>query len=219
MQNVLNNDDTTSWSAEMSEASQEVPCRNMRLLNENEQRAFASWLVTCEPTTAEYDLFQGQVPLGRVSFVEADPDPDSEDLALGTELTKSQLLEPTYYTEQPTGFPDAKDISLDGFRFQSYSITPDVILVGKQHLDVVEIKTRNQRISGRNDVHEAVGQLHSYTTELRRDYPKLMEEYEVRGFVLAEDSTVDIALIRSVFEEYGYGYFDRHQGGYMIDHR
>lgn len=203
----------------MSEAHGEVPGKNLHQLNDNEQHAFASWLVHCEPTTGEFDLFQAQVPLGRTSVTEADPDSTPADHTVGADLTKQELLELTAYTEHPTGFPDAEDISQDGFRYQSYALAADVILIGKQYLDIVEIKTRNQRITGRSDIYEAIGQLDTYTTEFRRDYPRLLDAYELRGFVLAEESTVDITLITSVFEEAGYGFFDKHRGGYVIDHR
>ncbi|GGK84656.1 hypothetical protein [Haloarcula sebkhae] len=89
-------------------------------------------------------------------------------------------------------------------------------MVREDTIDIFEVKTRNERIQGVNDIHEAFGQLIMYLDRFGEDYPTLTEEYTLRGAVLAEDSELDIGLLEPSFTRRNIGYFDPRRGGFLL---
>ncbi len=89
-------------------------------------------------------------------------------------------------------------------------------MVRNTTIDIFEVKTRNECIEGINNVHEAFGQLLMYLDRFSEDYPTLVEEFTLRGAVLAEDSDIDIELIEPSFVKRGLGFFDPRRGGFII---
>ena len=83
-------------------------------------------------------------------------------------------------------------------------------------IDIFEVKTRNERIEGINDIHEAFGQLIMYLDRFGEDFPTLTEEYTLRGAALAEDSELDTELLEPSFVKRNLGYFDPRQGGFLL---
>lgn len=187
-----------------------VPILARHRPNENEQRALGRFLAEADVDPSTYEFVQTEVPLGlqrvaKAFGIEIDSDRSREDI-----LSER-------YEENPTGFPTAKDISQNhGFGRQAYTSTADIIMVRDATIDIFEVKTRNERIEGVNDIHEAFGQLVMYLDRFSEDFPTLVEEYTLRGTVLAEDSKLDIELLKPSFVKRNLGYFDPSQGGFLL---
>lgn len=173
--------------------------------------SFAWVFVSLKKSFIEVFLFiQTEVPLGlqRVSAAFGS--------TLDSDLSKSDLLSKRY-SGKPAGFPTANELSRKyGSGHQSSTSSADVVMVRGDTIDIFEIKTRNQRIEGINDIHEAFGQLLMYLDRFTEDFPTLTREYTLRGAVLAEDSDIDIEMLKPSFSKRNLGYFDSVRGGFLL---
>jgi hypothetical protein len=178
--------------------------------NDNEQRALGGFFAEADVDPSTYEFIQSEVPLGlqRVANafgIEIDSDRSREDILDGRSRG------------QPAGFPTAREISrTHGFGRQAYTSSADMVMVRDTTIDIFEVKTRNKRIEGVNDIHEAFGQLLMYLDRFSEDFPSLTEEYTLRGAVLAEDSELDIELLEPSFTKRNLGYFDPRRGGFLL---
>jgi hypothetical protein len=178
--------------------------------NENEQRALGGFLAEADVDPSTYEFIQSEVPLGLQRVANA----------FGTQIDSDRSREQLLGKRnggQPVGFPTAKDISRNhGFSRQAHTSSADIIMVRNTTIDIFEVKTRNERIEGVNDIHEALGQLLMYLDRFSEDFPTLTEEYTLRGAVLAEDSELDIELLEPSFTKRDLGYFDPRRGGFLL---
>lgn len=178
--------------------------------NENEQRALGGFLAEADVDPSTYQFIQSEVPLGiqRVA--------DAFGIEIDSDRSRSEILSERH-GGQPVGFPTAKNISQNyGFGKQAYTSSADIIMVRDATIDIIEVKTRNERIEGVNDIHEAFGQLIMYLDRFGEDFPTLAEEYTLRGAVLTEDSKLDIELLEPSFVKRNIGYFDPRRGGFLL---
>lgn len=181
--------------------------------NENEQRAIGGFLAEADVDTSTYELIQSEVPLGLQRVANA------FEIEIDSDRSREELLSKRNGGE-PVGFPTAKDISQNhGFGRQAYTSSADVIMVRDTTIDIFEVKTRNERIEGVNDIHEAFGQILMYLDRFSEDFPTLTEQYTLRGAVLAEDSELDIELLEPSFSKRNIGYFDPRRGGFLLPMR
>jgi hypothetical protein len=178
--------------------------------NQNEQRALGGFFTEADVDPSTYHFIQSEVPLGLQRVA------DAFGIDIDSDRSRSDILR-EHYGGQPTGFPTAKDISRNyGFGQQAYTSSADIIMVRDDSIDIIEVKTRNERIEGVNDIHEAFGQLIMYLDRFGEDFPTLVEEYTLRGAVLAEDSELDIELLGPSFVKRNLGYFDPRRGGFLL---
>lgn len=179
-------------------------------LNKNEQRTLGGFLTEADVDPSTYQFIQTEVPLGLQRVAEA------FGIEVDTDRSQCEILRESH-GGQPEGFPTAKDISRNyGFGRQAYTSSADIIMVRDSTIDIIEIKTRNERIEGVNDINEAFGQLMMYLDRFGEDFPTLVEEYTLRGAVLAENSDLDIELLEPSFVKRNLGYFDPRRGGFLI---
>lgn len=178
--------------------------------NENEQRALGGFISEANVDPSTYDFIQAEVPLGLQRIATS----FGEDIY--SDRTRDEILRESNQG-QPAGFPTAKDISrAHGFGRQAHTSSADLIMVRDTTIDIFEIKTRNERIEGINDIHEAFGQLVMYLDRFTEDFPTLVEDYTLRGAVLAEDSKVDIELLEPSFVKRDLGFFDPRREGFLL---
>lgn len=178
--------------------------------NENEQRALGGFLAEADVDPSTYEFIQSEVPLGLQRVA------DAFGIEINSDRSWKELLREGT-RGQPAGFPTAKEISRNhGFGRQAYTTSVDIIMLRDSTIDIFEIKTRNEQIEGVNDIHEAFGQLVMYLDRLSEDFPTLTEEYTLRGAVLAEDSELDIELLKPSFMKRNLGYFDPLRGGFLL---
>lgn len=178
--------------------------------NDNEQRAIGGFIIEADVDPSTYEFIQTEIPLGiqRVA--------DAFGIEIDSDRSQEELLRKRN-TGQPVGFPTAKEISRHhGFSRQAYTSSADVIMVRHSTIDLFEVKTRNERIDGVNDIHEAFGQLIMYLDRFIEDFPTLADEYTLRGAVLAEDSELDIELLGPSFTKRNLGFFDSRRGGFLL---
>lgn len=177
--------------------------------NENEQRALGGFFTEAEIDPSTYHFIQTEVPLGLQRVA------DAFGIKIDSDRSQSEIFNKS--NGRPAGFPTAKDISRNyGFGRQAYTSSADIIMVRDDTIDILEVKTQNERIEGINDIHEAFGQLTMYLDRFCEDFPTLVEGYTLRGAVLAEDSEVDIELLAPSFVKRNFGYFDPLRGGFLL---
>lgn len=187
-----------------------VPMLARNKPNENEQRALAGFLAEADVDPSTYQFMQSEVPLGLQRVA------DAFNIDIDSDRSRSEILSERP-GGKPVGFPTAKNISQNyGFGKQAYTSNADIIMVRNTTIDLIEVKTRNERIEGVNDIHEAFGQLIMYLDRFDEDFPTLAEEYTLRGAVLAEDSELDIELLEPTFVKRNLGYFDPRKGGFLL---
>lgn len=192
----------------MTDGWDEVPILSRNAPNKNEQRALGGWFKVHGPSPAEYILIQTEVPLGIQRAANA------LNHSIDTDLSKSELVAGD---RLPRGFHTEKDISnMSGFGIAAATTRADVIFLKRSEIIVVEIKTANEPIDGSGDAHGAFGQLLMYLDRFEEDYPTLTNTHELRGFVLAEDSSIDPVLIEPSFQKRDLGLFDPLRGGFLI---
>ncbi|SEO75851.1 hypothetical protein SAMN05216388_101860 [Halorientalis persicus] len=178
--------------------------------NKNEQRALGGFIAEADVDPSTYEFIQTEVPLGLQRVANA------FSIEINSDRSRDDILSERY-DGKPIGFPTAKDISQNhGFGRQAYTSSADLIMVRDTTIDIFEVKTRNERIEGVNDIHEAFGQLVMYLDRFSEDFPTLVEEYTLRGAVLAEDSELDIELLEASFIKRNLGYFDPLRGGFLL---
>lgn len=188
----------------------DVPVLSRNKPNENEQRALGGFFAEADVDASTYHFIQSEVPLGLQRVANA------FGIEIDSDCSRSDILTERQGGE-PTGFPTSKDISRKyGSGRQAYTTSADAIMVRDSTIDLFEVKTRNERIEGINDIHEAFGQLLMYLDRFSEDHPSLVKEYTLRGAVLAEDSDIDIELIEPSFVKRDLGYFDPRQSGFII---
>ncbi|WP_089649970.1 hypothetical protein [Halobacterium hubeiense] len=178
--------------------------------NENEQQALGRFLSEANVNPSTYEFIQTEVPLGLQRVANA------FSIEIASDQSQDEILSEGY-GDQPAGFPTAKELSRNhGFGRQAYTSSADIIMVRDTTIDIFEVKTRNERIEGVNDIHEAFGQLVMYLDRFSEDFPTLTEQYMLRGAVLAEDSKLDIELLEPSFVKRNLGYFDPRRGGFLL---
>lgn len=191
----------------MSEES--IPIYSRNKPNKNEQRALGGWFSVFDPDPSEYRFIQTEVPLGVQRAAEAYGRSIETDCSLG------DLSSSNWYGD---GFRSGKQYAQKfGLSIQQYTSNVDVVMVRQDGVDLVEIKTANQRIEGVGDLYEAFGQVLMYLDRFEEDYPTIAEGFELRGFILAEDSKLDVELVRPSLESRGIGYFDPVRGGFLVE--
>lgn len=188
----------------------DVPIVARNTPNENEQRALGGFFAEADVDPSTYTFIQTEVPLGLQRVANA------FSMDIETDLSRNDILTETD-TERPAGFPTAKSLSHShGSGRQAHTSSADVIMVRETTIDIFEVKTRNQRIEGVTDIHEAFGQLIMYLDRFIEDFPTLATEYTLRGAVLAEDSELDRELLKPSFVKRNLGYFDPLRGGFLL---
>jgi hypothetical protein len=189
---------------------EDVPLLTHHEPNENEQRALGGFFAKADVDPSTYKFIQSEVPLGlqRVANafgIEIDSDRSREDILNGCSRG------------QPKGFPTARTITrIHGFGRQAYTSSADLVMVRDTTIDIFELKTRNERIEGVNDIYKPFGQLFMYLDQFSEDFPSLTEEYALRGAVLAEDPELDIELLEPSFTKRNLGYFDSKRGEFLL---
>jgi hypothetical protein len=178
--------------------------------NENEQRALGGFFAEADVKSSTYEFIQTEVSLGLQRVANA------FDIEIDSDRSREELLSKRR-GGQPVGFPTAEEISRNhGFGRQAYTSSADLIMIRGTTIDIFEVKTQNERIEGVNDIHEAFGQLIMYLDRFGEDFPTLIEEYTLRGAVLAEDSELDVELFEPSFSKRNIGYFDPRRGGFLL---
>jgi len=184
--------------------NKDIPIIGRENPNKNEQRALGGFFVE-GPPREDIELVQVEVPVGCQRVAEAFDEPIETDQSISDVLGGSQ------------GFLDEKDLSnLYGFRMVSYTAKADAVIITSDTVFMTEIKTRNQRIEGVHDAYEGFGQVVMNLDRFREDYPSVSDSREVKGLLLAEDSTVDVKLLRSSFTQRNVSFFDPRRGGFLI---
>ena len=189
-----------------------VPTLSRKKLNDNEQRVLGGFLVESPYNPDDFELIQVEVPVGiqRVAKV--------FHKNIETDLTLSEVLEPTRITQTPKGFLTEKDISDRwGAGMVPHTANVDAIAIMKKFVYVIEIKTKQQKIKGIHEVYEGLGQVIMNKDRFIEDYPSISREKEIRGLLLAESSDVEIELIKETFINQYIGYFDPTRGGFLIN--
>lgn len=189
---------------------EDVPLLAQHEPNENEQRALGGFFAEADVDPSTYEFIQSEVPLGFQRIANA------FGIEIDSDRSREDILD-RRGKEKPTGFRTAREMSrTHGFGRQAYTSSVDIVMVRDTTIDIFEVKTRNERIEGVNDIHKPFGQLLMYLDRFSEDFPSLTEEYTLRGAVLAEDSELDIELLEPSFTKRNLGYFDPRRGGFLL---
>ena len=190
----------------------DVPIVGRDTPNENEQRALGGFFVEGPYSDEALDLLQVEMPVGcrRVS--------DAFNDTIDIDRSLSSVLAPRSYSDQPQGFPDEKELARRfGSPMTSYTAKVDAIIITTETVWVTEVKTRSQCIEGMHDAYEGFGQVLMNRDRFKEDYPTVAQEHDVKGLLLAEDSTVDTELLSESFERRDVSFFDPRRGGFLIN--
>jgi len=179
--------------------------------NENEQRVLGGFFVESPLSYDDIEFVQVELPVGaqRVANVLG------KDIE--TDMPIEDALAPSEYSGKPQGFPNEKELSdRYGFAYPNHMTKIDAVVVTNDTVYVTEVKTTGERISGLSDINKGFGQVLMNRDRFVEDYPSVAEARELRGLLVAEESDIDVELIRESFSLRDVSFFDPLRGGFLL---